>query len=252
MVSLTGKVAIVTGAGSGIGYAIAETLGGAGAAVVVDYLDFEAQAQELAARLPQAIAIRGDVSDRAQVEKIVEAAKTTFGGVDLLVNNAAILGHGAPFFEITDGEWWLQLRTNLGGTFLCSQVAGRAMVERGGGAIVNISSIHEDTTFPEGTVYCTSKGGIRMLMRCLAFELGPLGIRVNNVAPGPIRSRPNSPLATDPTLQGRLKEVVPLGRMGEPREVARLVAFLCSDEASYITGGTYYIDGGMVRFSEAI
>ncbi|MFZ0214869.1 MAG: SDR family oxidoreductase [Candidatus Dormiibacterota bacterium] len=251
MVDLSGKVAIVTGAGSGIGFAIAETLSGAGASVVIDYLEFEEQAQGLAARLPRAIAVHGDVSDRAQVEALVAAARDAFGGVDLLVNNAA-RSHRSPFLEITDDDWWVQVRTILGGTFLCSQVAGRAMVERGGGAIVNISSIHEDETFPEGAAYCASKGAIRMLMRNLAFELGPLGIRVNNVAPGAIRSRPQSPLVTNPELARRLREVVPLGRMGEVGEVAKLVTFLCSDDASYISGGSYSIDGGMVRFSEPL
>jgi glucose 1-dehydrogenase len=248
---LEGKVAIVTGAGSGIGHAIAEALSEAGAAVVIDYLDFEEQAHALAARLPRAVAIRGDVSVRSDVERVVELAVREFGGVDCLVNNAGV-GRRKPFLELTDDEFWHVVHVNLGGVFLCSQVAGRVMAGRGGGVIVNISSIHEDTTLPESSAYSTSKGGIRMLMRQMAFELGPLGIRVNNVAPGAIRSRLTSPLVKNPVLAAKAREVIPLGRMGQVSEVAALVRFLCSDAASYITGGTYYVDGGLVRFSEPV
>lgn len=249
---LEGKVAIVTGAGSGIGHGIAEALADAGAAVVIDYLDFEEEAHALAARLPKAVAVGGDVSSRADVERVVETAVREFGGVDCLVNNAGI-GARKAFLELTDDEFWRVMQVNLGGVFLCSQVAGRVMAARGGGgAIVNISSIHEDTTFPNSAAYCSSKGGIRMLMRQMAWEFGPLGIRVNNVAPGAIRSRMTSPLVQNPALAARAREVIPLGRMGQVSEVASLVRFLCSDAASYITGGTYYVDGGLVQFSEFV
>lgn len=248
---LEGKVAIVTGAGSGIGHGIAQALAEGGAAVVIDYLEFEEEAHALASRLPKAVAVRGDVSIRSDVERVVETAVHEFGGVDCLVNNAGI-GRRKPFLDLTDDDFWRVLHVNLGGVFLCSQVAGRVMAARAGGAIVNISSIHEDTTFPESAAYCTSKGGIRMLMRQLAFELGPLGIRVNNVAPGAIRSRMTSPLIQNPALAARAREVIPLGRMGEVSEVASLVRFLCSDAAAYLTGGTYYVDGGLVQFSEFV
>ncbi len=248
---LEGKVAIVTGAGSGIGHGIAEALAEAGAAVVIDYLEYEEEARALASRLPKAVAVRGDVSSRSEVEQVVQTAVTEFGGVDCLVNNAGI-GRRKPFLKLTDDEFWQVMHVNLGGVFLCSQVAGRVMAERGAGAIVNISSIHEDATFPDAAAYCSSKGGIRMLMRQLAFELGPLGIRVNNVAPGAIRSRMTSPLVQNPALAARAREVIPLGRMGQVSEVASLVRFLCSDAASYITGGTYYVDGGLVQFSEFV
>lgn len=248
---LSGKVAIVTGAGSGIGHGIVEALADAGAAVVIDYLEYEEEAHGLAARLPRAVAVRGDVSLRADVERVVELAVREFGGVDCLVNNAGI-SRRAHFLELTDDDFWDPLRVNLGGVFLCSQVAGRVMAARGGGVIVNISSVHEDTTFPLSAPYCVSKSGIRMLMRQMAYELGPFGIRVNNVAPGPIRVGPKSPLVTDPTRSERAHQVVPLGRVGEVREVASLVRFLCSEGASYISGATYYVDGGMVRNAEPV
>lgn len=248
---LEGKVAIVTGAGSGIGHSIAEALAEAGAAVVIDYLDFEEEAHALAARLPRAVAIRGDVSVRSDVERVVELAVREFGGVDCLVNNAGI-GRRKPFLELTDEEFWRVLHVNLGGVFLCSQVAGRVMAARGGGAIVNISSIHEDATLPQASVYSASKGAIRMLMRQLAFEFGPLGIRVNNVAPGAIFSRLTNPLVQNPELAALAQEVIPLGRLGRVSEVASLVRFLCSDGASYISGGTYYVDGGLVQYSEPV
>lgn len=249
---LSGKVAIVTGAGSGIGYGIAEALADAGAAVVIDYLGFEDEARALAARLPRAVAVRGDVSVRADVERVVDTAVREFGRVDCLVNNAGI-GRRAPFLELTDDDFWQVVRVNLGGVFLCSQVAGRVMASQGGGgAIVNISSVHEDITHPQSAAYCASKGGIRTLMRQLALELGPLGIRVNNVAPGAIMTPLNRDLAQDPARWGRAQEVIPLGRVGVPAEVASLVRFLCSDAAGYITGSTYYVDGGLTHYTTGI
>jgi glucose 1-dehydrogenase len=248
---LEGKVAIVTGAGSGIGYGIAEALAEAGAAVVIDYLGFEDEARALAARLPRAVAVQGDVSVRADVERVVETAVREFGTVDCLVNNAGVQRR-KPFLEMTDEDFWHTVHVNLGGVFLFSQVAGRVMAARGSGAIVNISSIHEDTPFPQSAAYCSSKGGIRMLRRQLAFEFGPLGIRVNNVAPGAIQTRLTSPLVTDPVRAARATEVIPVGRIGQVPEVASLVRFLCSDAASYITGGTYYVDGGLVQYTTGV
>jgi glucose 1-dehydrogenase len=243
---LTGRIALVTGAGSGIGHAVARRLAAAGAVVAVNDLHHHDQARELASRLPGAIALRADVSDRAQVEAMVERVAGDLGGLDVLVNNAGV-GNRASLLELEEPDWDRVLAVNLKGPFLCSQAAARIMVQRGGGAIVNVSSVHEDLPLPDAIAYCASKGGLRMLMRTMALELGPAGVRVNNVAPGATATPLNAELLTDPERMRLLESVVPLGRIARPEEVAEVVCFLGSDAAAYVTGATYYVDGGMVR-----
>ncbi|HEY1420909.1 MAG TPA: SDR family NAD(P)-dependent oxidoreductase, partial [Candidatus Dormibacteraeota bacterium] len=168
---LTGKVAIVTGAGSGIGYAIAERFAGAGAAVCVNYLGYEDDAKALAQKLPQAIAVKTDVSKAAEVQAMVDATIKQFGRLDILVNNAG-LERSMPFLDIDEATWDLMLDVDLKGAFLCAQACGRVMRDSGrGGSIVNISSIHEDVPFPGFTPYCAAKGGLRMVMRNASVEL---------------------------------------------------------------------------------
>jgi glucose 1-dehydrogenase len=249
---MSGKVAIVTGAGSGIGHAIAERLAGAGAAVCVSYLGYEAEAVALAERLPRAIAVRTDVSSAADVAGMVARACRELGGVDVLVNNAGIEKE-VPFLDLDEGTWDAIIGVNLKGSFLCAQACARAMRDQGrGGAIVNISSIHEDYPFPGYTPYCASKGGLRMLMRNLSVELAQYGIRVNNVAPGAIATPINSATLANPEKMETLHRIIPLGRMGQPADVAEVVAFLASPAAAYVTGSTYYVDGGMVRYSQPV
>ena len=246
---LSGKVAIVTGAGSGIGYAIAERMAEAGAGVCVNYLGYEEDAKALAARLPKGIAVKADVSSVSEVTALVEQTRSELGGVDVLVNNAGIEKQ-VPFLDIDEKEWDLVLNVNLKGAFLCSQAAGRAMRDSGrGGSIVNISSIHEDLPFPGFAPYCASKGGLRMLMRDIAVELAQYRIRVNNIAPGAIVTPINRATLDDPEKVATLNRIVPLQRMGEPREVAEVALFLASDASSYVTGSTYYVDGGMIRYA---
>ena len=249
---LNGKVAIVTGAGSGIGYAIAERFGKAGAAVCVNYFGYEAEAKALAERLPRAIAVQADVSNGAQVAAMVDRVRQELGGVDVLVNNAGIEKE-VPFLDLDERTWDAIIGVNLKGSFLCAQAAARAMRDAGrGGSIVNISSIHEDFPFPGFTPYCASKGGVRMLMRNLSVELAPYRIRVNNVAPGAIATPINESTLHSPEKLHLLQRIVPLGRMGQPAEVAEVALFLASDASSYVTGSTYYADGGLVRYSQPV
>lgn len=250
--NLSGKVAIVTGGGSGIGYAIAERLGAAGAAVCVNYLGYEDDAKALAARLPKGIAVPADVSKAGDVQAMVEETVTALGGLDILVNNAGIEKE-VPFLDLDEETWDKIIAVNLKGSFLCAQHGARAMRDLGkGGSIVNISSIHEDYAFPGFTPYCASKGGVRMMMRNLSLELAPYKIRVNNVAPGAIATPINRRTLADPQKVATVQRIVPLGRMGEPDEVAQVVLFLASDASSYVTGSTYYVDGGMVRYAQPL
>lgn len=249
---LTGKVAIVTGAGSGIGYAIAERFAAAGASVSVNYLGYEDEAEALARRLPKAIAVKADVAKVAEVQAMVDATVKQLGSIDVLVNNAG-LEKSAPFLDMDEATWDLVIDVDLKGAFLCAQACGRAMRDSGkGGSIVNISSIHEDVAFPGFTSYCAAKGGLRMVMRNAALELAPYKIRVNNVAPGAIATPINARTLNDPEKVAILQRIIPLARMGTPEEVAEVALFLASDASSYVTGSTYYVDGGMVRYSQPL
>jgi glucose 1-dehydrogenase len=249
---LKGKVAIVTGAGSGIGYAIAERFATAGASVCVNYLGYENEAKALARRLPKAIAFKADISKVAEVQAMVDVTVKELGPVDVLINNAGI-ERSMPFLDIDEATWDLMLDVDLKGAFLCAQACGRVMRDSGkGGSIVNVSSIHEDVAFPGFTPYCAAKGGLRMVMRNAALELAPYGIRVNNVAPGAIATPINAKSLADPEKVAILQRIIPLKRMGSPEEVAEVALFLASDASSYVTGSTYYVDGGMVRYSQPL
>src|SRR6202521_4610370 len=235
---LDGKVAVVTGAGSGIGYSIAERLGAEGAAVCVNYLGYEDDAKALAQQLPKAIAVKADVSKAAEVQAMVDATVKQLGSVDVLINNAG-LERSMPFFDIDEPTWDLIPDGDRKGAFLCAHASGGVMRGSGkGGSIVNISSIHEDVAFPGFTPYCAAKGGLRMVMRNAALELAPDRIRVNNVAPGAIATPINTKTLNDPDKVATLQRIIPLKRMGRPEEVAEVALFLASDASSYVTGST--------------
>jgi glucose 1-dehydrogenase len=250
---LNGKVAIVTGAGSGIGSAIADALAAAGAAVCINYFGaYEDDAKAHAARLPHAIAVSADVSDPDDVAAMVERTTQELGAPDVLVNNAGV-EHSTPILDLELSEWDKIVGIDLRGAFVCLQAVARSMRDTGkGGSIVNISSIHEDVAFPGFTSYCVSKGGLRMLMRNASVELAEFDIRVNNVAPGAIATPINTATLESPEKLAILKRIIPLRRMGTPEEVAQVVVFLASDVSAYVTGSTYYVDGGMTRYAEPL
>jgi glucose 1-dehydrogenase len=251
--NLQGKVAIVTGAGSGIGKAIAQALSDAGAAVCINYFGaYEEEAKEHAKSLPHAVAVSADISDPDDAAALVSTTVQELGNLHVLVNNAGI-EHSVPLLDLDIKDWDAVIAVNLRGAFCCLQAAGRAMRDHGhGGSIVNISSIHEDVAFPGYASYCASKGGLRMLMRNASVELAPYKIRVNNVAPGAIITPINAATLDDPAKVHTLQRIIPLARMGQPAEVANVVVFLASDAASYVTGSTYYVDGGMIRYAEPL
>ena len=251
MDGLNGKVAIVTGSATGIGRAIATRLVHDGVAVAVDYVGSSERADELVRALGivggKAIAVAADVSDERQVDMLVSETVKHFGRLDILVNNAGV-EHEYKFLD-TPLEYWNEVvAINLTGPFLCCRRAAKQMVAQGdGGRIVNISSVHEDLPMPTNAPYCATKGGLRMLMRTIAVELAPHGITVNNIAPGAIDTPMDAPLKSDPEKMKALIAEIPLGRMGRPQDVAELCAFLVSDAASYSTGSTFFVDGGMMR-----
>jgi glucose 1-dehydrogenase len=248
---LAGKIAIVTGSGSGIGQAIAIRLASEGASIVVDYRKHIDQAQETKSKAEaaggKAILVQADVSKIADTQNLVDQAWQQLGRCDILVNNAGIEKE-APFWDVTEADYDAVLNVNLKGAFFLAQAFVRRLrTAKQPGRIINISSVHEDMVFPNFSTYCISKGGMRMLMRNLSVELGPLGITVNNIAPGAISTPINAELMEDKQQLNALLANIPLGRMGTPDEVAGLALFLASDDAAYVTGSTYTIDGGLIR-----
>jgi glucose 1-dehydrogenase len=235
-------VAIVTGAGSGIGRATALRLARDGYAVVVAELEAE-RAEGVAAEIGEAaLPFAVDVSDARAVEALLAATLERFGSLDVIVANAGV-PHGAPFLELDESTWERVLAVNLKGVFLCGQAAARAMVAAGRpGAIVNVASTYAEVTEGEASAYSASKGGVRMLTKSMALELGPHGIRVNAVGPGWIRTGMN-PL-DDPAEIAQLEPTIPLGRVGLPEDIADVIAFLASGDARYVSGQTLFVDGG--------
>ncbi len=248
---LAGKVAIVTGSGSGIGKSIAIRLASEGASIVVDYRNHIEQAQDTKSKVEaagsKAILVPADVSVLTDTQNLVDQAYKQLGRCDILVNNAGI-EISAPFWEVTEKDYDAVLNVNLKGAFFLAQAFVRRLREaKLPGRIINISSVHEDMVFPHFSTYCTSKGGMRMLMRDLAVELGPLGITVNNIAPGAIATPINEKMMDNKAQLDALLANIPLGRMGTPEEVAGLALFLASDDGAYCTGSTFIIDGGLIR-----
>ena len=245
--ALTGRVALVTGAGRGIGREIALELARAGADVAVNYYDEPERAQatagEIGALGVRAMTVAADVGDSAAVQRMIEEVTGSFGSLDILVNNAGVQTW-TPFLDVTETEWDLVIRTNLKGCFLCTQAAARAMAATSrGGVVVNIGSGCNKVPFPGLAAYTASKGGIEMLTKVTAVELGPRRIRVNCVAPGAVETE-RTRLEVD-DYAGTWGAVTPLGRVGRPEDVARTVRFLASDDSAFITGQTIWVDGAL-------
>jgi glucose 1-dehydrogenase len=252
-VRLDNKVTVVTGSSSGIGEAIALAFAANGAAVVVNYSRHEDAAQKVLEKIEGAggkgLVVGADVSDPKEVEAMVQQATDAFGRLDIMVNNAG-MEHKMPFLETPFEVWQETIAVNLTGAWLGCQAAAKQMVAQGeGGRIINVSSVHEDLAMPTNAPYCATKGGVRMLMRTLAVELAPHKITVNNIAPGAIETPMDAPLEQNPDEMKELLSEIPLGRMGKPEEVANLALFLASDDSSYVTGSTLFVDGGMIRHS---
>jgi len=253
---LDNKVAIITGAATGIGQAIAITMAREGASVVVDYVGKPGTADDTVNQIQsaggKALAVEADVSQPDQVTNLIGSAVSTFGKLDIFVNNAGI-EYKHPITEFPLDQWNKIIAVNLTGPFLCIQAAAKQMMTQGGaGRIINISSVHQDLPMPTNAPYCASKGGLRMLMRTVAVELGPHGITVNNIGPGAVYTPIDADVQANPEMEQALLAEIPLGRWGQPVEIANLAVFLASDDAAYITGSTYYIDGGMLRQSGSL
>ena len=249
------KVAVITGAAQGIGAACAERLAGCGAAVALWDVDIprgEALAQRLVAAGQRAAFVRCDVASKGEVDTALAATRAAFGRIDMLVNNAGIF-RAADFLEISEADWDAVIAVNLKGAFLVGQAVARAMAAAGGGAIVNMSSVNGVLTIPTIASYNVSKGGVDQLTRVMALALAERGIRVNAVAPGTIATElaKNAVLGSEAAKQ-RIMSRTPMKRLGEPGEIAEVVAFLLSDAASYLTGEIVYADGGRLTLNYTV
>ena len=250
---LQDNVAIVTGAATGIGQAIAIRFAQEGAAVVVDFVGRPGTPDKTIEQIQRnggrVIAVEADVSDPEQVQNLINSTIKAFGKLDVALNNAGIESK-YPFVDYPVERIRQIMDVNLLGPLFVSQAAARQMIKQGqGGRIINISSVHEDLPMPTNAPYCASKGGLRMLTRTIAVELAKDKITVNNIGPGAIYTPIDADIEAKPEMEKALMGEIPLNRWGKPEEVASLAVFLASEEAAYITGSTYFIDGGMLRQS---
>ena len=251
--SLKDKVAIVTGGNSGIGQAIVLELARQGASIVIDYVAHpEATStleQQIAKLGSQSIGVAADVSKLADLQKLIDAAVSRFGRVDIMVNNAGIETR-TSVLDTTESQYDRVLAINLKSAFFGTQIAAKQMIKQGGGGrIINITSVHEDWPMPGNTAYCLAKGGMRMLTRTAGLELAKHNILVVGVGPGAVDTPINLSTMNDPAKLAALNAAIPLGRMARPSEIASVVAFLAGDGATYLTATTIFADGGIMQGS---
>jgi glucose 1-dehydrogenase len=260
-VLLKGQKALVTGANSGIGKAVAIALGRSGADVAVNYVVGDDAAQEvvntIVAAGSKAMAIKADVSDEVQVQNMFKEMIQNFGTIDILVNNAG-LQRDAPFAQMTLAQWNTVIGINLTGQFLCAREAVREFTRRGinravsvaAGKIICMSSVHEVIPWSSHANYAASKGGVMLMMKSLAQEVAPLGIRVNSICPGAIRTPINTGAWNTPDAYASLLTHIPYKRIGEPDDIGRMAVLLASDLTDYMTGASIFVDGGMTLYPE--
>ena len=246
---LEGKVAAITGGSQGIGLAIAQRFAQEGADISFCYRSNKAGADAIAADVQKlgrkVAALQYDVGSVSDGQKFIADTVAQFGKIDLLVNNAG-LERRADFWDATESDFDAVINVNLKGLFFITQAfVKHRMSAKAGGKIINVSSVHEELPFPHFTSYCVSKGGVKMLTRNLSIELAPLGITINSIAPGAIETPINKALLNDPAKLNSLLQNIPLKRLGTPDDVASVAVFLASEECSYATGTTLFVDGGL-------
>jgi len=254
--SLTGKVAIVTGGNSGIGKAVVLALAAAGATLVIDYVvnpDAEEEVERQVHALgDQAVGVQADVSKVEDLQRLVDTAVQRFGRLDIMVNNAGVETR-TSVLDTTEEQYQRVLDINLKSAFFGTQLAAKQMIAQGeGGRIINISSVHEDWPMPGNTAYCLSKGGMRMLTRTAGVELAPHNVLVVGVGPGAVATPINTSTMADPEKLKVLDAAIPLGRMAQPEEIGSVVAFVAGAGGSYLTGTTIFADGGLMHSSPGL
>ena len=248
----TARTGLVTGSNRGIGAGIALRLAADGMDVAINYLEGDAEAKDIAAQIRalgrRALLVPADLRDPQALTAMMARVLETFDGLDVLVNNAGV-GIFSPFLETSLQMWTETMDTNLRAAFLCSQIAARTMAARGFGRIVHITSTGSQVAIPQLAHYCASKAGLAMLTKAMAVELGPLGITVNAVGPSTIRTNLNAALLDIGDMEAREAALNPTGRIGTPHDIAAMVAFLVSEEASWVNGQNIIVDGGLTALS---
>lgn len=251
---LSGKRVLVTGGNSGLGAAIARAFAAENARVAINYVSHPEAATALASELrkvgaPDVLTLEADVSQGTQVAAMFLKLDSAWNGIDVLVNNAGIDGPRALSWEANTDQWTQTLQINLVGAFLCAREALRRMVAHRSGVILNTSSVHEKIAWSGYSAYTASKAGLSMLSKTLAQEAGPFGVRVLCIAPGAIRTAINASVWQDAAGDADLLSKIPLGRIGEPQDIARLAVVLASEVGSYVTGTSVFVDGGMTDYA---